>query len=267
MTLRDELVAKGHRMRYDRPLRPQIWKILLGVETVDSAVYNHYIDKGPSSVGEHIKGYVDSFYSDWYDYSEFYSAVPKRTVVQLINALVWWWEETECKNEFGEVFGHALVFLYTMPSEADAFHCLQRFVERCPSYIQWGKTGDDTSGKELLGKCLKHFDSSLHALPTLHLYYANVSIETFSAHIQEPGQVVKLWDLFLSHGLHLNVLSILSEMLLNRDVLMGGTCLDKVLRSHTFTAEPVIHHALELEQQLPQCLLNELKGHLYLVDE
>ena len=45
---------------------------------------------------------------------------------------------------------------------------------------------------------------------------------SFFAWVLWPDQVVKLWDLFLSHGLHLIVLTILSRMLLSRDDIMGG---------------------------------------------
>ena len=30
---------------------------------------------------------------------------------------------------------YALVLLYTMPSEAEAFYCLEKFVEKCPVYV------------------------------------------------------------------------------------------------------------------------------------
>jgi hypothetical protein len=76
---------------------------------------------------------------------------------------------------------------------------------------------------QLLDKCLQHLDSSFYAYLRTVYYDTSVPIASFSAHDWEPGKVVKLWDLFLSHGLHLNVLSVLSQMLLNRGVIMGGT--------------------------------------------
>ena len=45
---------------------------------------------------------------------------------------------------------------------------------------------------------------------------------SFFASTMSPNQVVKLWDLFLSHGLHLNVLAIVSQMLLARDDIMSN---------------------------------------------
>lgn len=37
-----------------------------------------------------------------------------------------------------------------------------------------------------------------------------------------PDNVLKLWDLFLSHGLHLNVLAAVSRILLAGDDIMTG---------------------------------------------
>ena len=33
------------------------------------------------------------------------------------------------------ILSYALVFLYIMPSEAEAFYCLEKFVEKCPAYV------------------------------------------------------------------------------------------------------------------------------------
>ena len=37
-----------------------------------------------------------------------------------------------------------------------------------------------------------------------------------------PINVLKFWDLFLSHGLHLNVLAMVSRILLARGDIMAG---------------------------------------------
>lgn len=46
-----------------------------------------------------------------------------------------------------EVLVYALVLLYTMPSEAEAFYCLEKFVEKCPVYVSQSQSGGFHSSK------------------------------------------------------------------------------------------------------------------------
>ena len=79
---------------------------------------------------------------------------------------------------------------------------------------------------QLLGQCLERLDGDLHKYLQSKGYstgdYAKPSITGLSVFGQPPGQVVKLWDLFLSHGLHLNVLTVVSRIWLGRDIIMSG---------------------------------------------
>jgi len=79
---------------------------------------------------------------------------------------------------------------------------------------------------QLLGQCLERLDGDLHNYLQSKGYstreYAKLSITGLSAFGQPPEQVVKLWDLFLSHGLHLNVLAAVSRIWLGRDIIMSG---------------------------------------------
>ena len=79
---------------------------------------------------------------------------------------------------------------------------------------------------QLLNQCLKYLDDDVHTYLQLNDYspgdYASLCLLSFSAQGQPEGQVIKLWDLFLLYGLHLNVLVTVSRMLLTKDDIMGG---------------------------------------------
>jgi len=78
---------------------------------------------------------------------------------------------------------------------------------------------------QLLGQCLERLDGDLHKYLQSKGYstrdYAKRSTISLSAFGQPPEEVGKLWDLFLSHGLHLNVLVPVSRIRLRRDGIMG----------------------------------------------
>jgi hypothetical protein len=72
-------------------------------------------------------------------------------------------------------------------------------------------------------QCLGYLDKDICIY--LQFDHANVfgvlTLE-FSGGELPPDQVVKLWDLFLSQGLHSSVLSAVSRVLLKRDDIMRG---------------------------------------------
>jgi len=80
---------------------------------------------------------------------------------------------------------------------------------------------------QLLDQCLEYLDKELHNYLQLNGHsvddYAEICTQHFSVFFQPANQVVKLWDLLLSHGLHLNVLAIASRMLLAKEDIMDGT--------------------------------------------
>jgi hypothetical protein len=98
-------------------------------------------------------------------------------------------------------------------------------VGRCDLPIFF-RSSSYSSVLQLLDQCIEYFDEELHNFLQLNGHsahdYAYFCIEGFSAYRQPARQVVKLWDLFLSHGLHLNVLAVVTRMLRKRDDIMGG---------------------------------------------
>jgi len=256
MTLRDDLITKGHSVRADFPLRPQVWKILLGVEQCSAAKYDRYVGKGPSTRSDDIKDEVS-----WYHKGlGFSSVVQEPACARLLNAFVWHHAETRhLELDVLAFLVRAAVFLYTMPSEAEAFYCLEKFVERWPAF----ESPRYFRSLKLLGRCLEYLDVDFYAYLQSHGYFARTykNIASIMSFVATENQLIKLWDLLLSHGFHLNVLVVLSRILPTRDDIMGGKDFKQVLKDldHDSELEAVICCTLELEQQLPCNLLDELK--------
>lgn len=156
----------------------------------------------------------------------------------------------------------AAPFLYTMPSELEAFSCFAKFIEEsCPLYVQPTLEGVHRGLKvcilpkscdpsfesffQLLDRCLKIVDPELYA----HLRSKNLSAEiyafpctsicnlifidftnntslavlTLCACTPPLDQVLQLWDFLLAFGVHLNVLCVIAQLLLMRDRLMASS--------------------------------------------
>ena len=131
----------------DPNLRPRIWKILLGVNQLSADKYLQLVGKGPCEFKEKIRN--DTFRTLATD-QNFKERVREDMLVRLLDAFVWRNHERQERAEqlgvipapltFTYVQGMnvlAAPFLYTMPSELDAFFCFSRFIEYCcPLYVQ-----------------------------------------------------------------------------------------------------------------------------------
>jgi len=162
----------------------------------------------------------------------------------------------------------AAPFLYTMPSELDAFFCFSKFIEEsCPLYVQPTLEGVHR-GLKLLDRCLKIVDADLYAyLRSKNLsaeLYAFPSVLTLCACTPPLDQVLKLWDFLLAFGVHLNVLCVIAQLLLIREEVMSSASPMRLLRTFPpLEALPVIGIAVTLVRDLPADLYDELVRHPY----
>jgi Rab-GTPase-TBC domain len=81
------------------------------------------------------------------------------------------------------------------------------------------------AGWKLPEQCLAHLDKELldhlqsrNLKPWDYAYFSIYSLSAFGKSLDQ----VRLWDLFFSHGVHLNLLAVASQMLFKRDAIMGG---------------------------------------------
>ncbi|KAK7693735.1 hypothetical protein QCA50_003307 [Cerrena zonata] len=256
----------------DPTLRPRIWKILLRVQHVSADMFLEYVARGPCEVREKIRN--DTFRTLATDRG-FKERVREDMLVRLLDAFVWRnHDRHESDLGFTYVQGMnvlAAPFLYTMPSELEAFFCFAKFIEEsCPLYVQPTLEGVHR-GLKLLDRCLKIVDPELFAhLRSKNLsaeIYAFPSVLTLCACTPPLDQVLLLWDFLLAFGVHLNVLCVVAQLLLMRDKLMESPSPYVHLRAFPpLDAQPVIGIAVTLVRDLPADLYEELVRHPYAVD-
>jgi cell cycle arrest protein BUB2 len=155
----------------------------------------------------------------------------------------------------------AAPFLYTMPSEIEAFFCFAKFIEEaCPLYVQPTLEGVHRGLKVSLLNiwkiiCVSQIISSwigvwnlwtlssmatcvqkIFPLRFMLFLVSTISrsekpvesiispaVLTLCACTPPLDQVLKLWDFLLAFGVHLNVLCVIAQLLLMRDDVMASS--------------------------------------------
>jgi cell cycle arrest protein BUB2 len=156
----------------------------------------------------------------------------------------------------------AAPFLYTMPSELEAFFCFSKFIEEsCPLYVQPTLEGVHRGlrvsstltidwlrllkrSEQLLDRCLKIVDPELfnylrsknlsaelyafpceysRPCPAIVFPYQYLAVLTLCACTPPLDQVLQLWDFLLAFGVHLNVLCVIAQLLLIRDDVIASS--------------------------------------------
>ncbi|WWD16396.1 hypothetical protein CI109_100822 [Kwoniella shandongensis] len=253
------------------PLRPRIWKLMLKVDSLNSEDYLRWVGMGPSSDSHKIKN--DTFRTLATD-TQFKGKVKEDMLIRLLEAFVWKITSGETENE-GQPFKYvqgmnvlSAPFLYTMPSQLEAFACFSTFIENgCPQYVQPSLKGVH-EGLKLLDRCLEIVDPELFdKLASKNLkaeIYAFPSVMTLCACTPPLEEVLRLWDFLLAFGLHLNVLCVIAQLLLIRQELMDSPSPMKILRTFPpLDARPVIGVTVALVKDIPEDLYRELVAHPY----
>ncbi|KAG8722065.1 hypothetical protein FRC08_007486 [Ceratobasidium sp. 394] len=272
--LRRLILLDGIPTSEDPTLRPRIWKLLLRVDgPLAGDVYIQYVARGASPDREKIRN--DTFRTLATDL-EFKSRVREDMLVRLLDAFVWRNDDRQSPTQlpFRYVQGMnvlAAPFLYTLPSELEAFHCFSRFIEiECPLYVQPTLEGVHR-GLKLLDRCLQIADPELFQhLRSKNLsaeLYAFPSVLTLCACTPPLAEVLKLWDFLLAFGVHLNILCVIAQLFLMRDSILASTSPMKLLRTFPpLTAQPVIEIAVALVRDLPADVYEELVRHPYEIE-
>ncbi|WAQ92527.1 hypothetical protein PtA15_17A8 [Puccinia triticina] len=252
-------------------LRASTWKILLGSLECPAAYYFDLASRPQSTWYPKIRN--DTFRTLATD-STFKQRVHEDMLVRLLESFVWRSHDlsenpldaTERPYDFTYVQGMnvlAAPFLYTMPSELEAFYAFTRFIEfHCPLYVQPTLEGVHR-GLKLLDECLKIVDRELFDyLRSKNLaaeIYAFPSVLTFCACTEPLDQVLQLWDYLLAFGVGLNVLCVISQLYMMRDRVLAHPSPMALLRKFpTLEAREVIMLTNVFIRDIPKSLYDKI---------
>ncbi|EPQ31849.1 uncharacterized protein PFL1_00048 [Pseudozyma flocculosa PF-1] len=251
--------------------RSLVWKLLLDIRTTPVAPYLELVSKGKSPAHDKIRN--DTFRTLATDQG-FKERVKEEKLIRLLEAFVWKYCDSEDPHlvyDFTYVQGMnvlAAPFLYTLPSELEAFYAFSRFIETCcPLYVQPTLAGVH-KGLQLLDRCLERLDPSLYThLRSKNLsaeIYAFPSVLTLCACTPPLPEVLQLWDFLLAFGVHFNVLCIVAQLHIMRNELLDSSSPMKLLRHFPpLNARQIIQVTVSMARDVPEDLYEELVKHPY----
>ncbi|EGG00927.1 uncharacterized protein MELLADRAFT_39435, partial [Melampsora larici-populina 98AG31] len=240
--------------------RATTWKILLGALDCQA---EHYFDLATRRRTPWYEKITNDTFRTLATDSSFQTRVSNAMLVRLLEAFV------SPQYDFTYVQGMnvlAAPFLYTMPSELEAFMTFSRFIEfHCPLYVQPTLEGVH-SGLRLLDVCLEILDLELYQyLKSKNLraeIYAFPSVLTFCACTEPLDQVLQLWDYLLAFGVGLNILCVISQLYMMRDKLLAHPSPMALLRKLlALDAKKVILLTNVFIRDLPEVLYEKLVRH------
>jgi len=239
-------------------LRGTLWKIFLGVKDINPQQYIALVKNGPAVCRRSIDNDVGrTFRHD----SSFEDVVSRDKLYRCLNAFA------HICPEIGYVQGMNVLcgtFLYVLP-EIEAFYCFYNLMKyRLEQYVIQDLPGAHAA-LELLTQILKATDPELHAYLHAHsfkpqfLLHAILSLGSGTPPLTE---VLKLWDLYLAFGVHMNVVCTVAQLILMRNILLKHPSPCSLLRVlPQLDAAAIISISVRLVQQLPAPLYEMLVQH------
>eukprot|EP01117_Protostelium_nocturnum_P019967 TRINITY_DN8791_c0_g1_i1.p1 TRINITY_DN8791_c0_g1~~TRINITY_DN8791_c0_g1_i1.p1 ORF type:complete len:359 (+),score=111.25 TRINITY_DN8791_c0_g1_i1:84-1160(+) len=243
-------------------LRGRVWKVLLRVKNVSADNYVALVNKGQVETRLYDKIRNDTFRTFKTNVA-YNKKVPENTLIRLLNAFI---HSCDKHSNISYVQGMNVicaVFLYIM-NELDAFYCFSQFVKfHVPLYFHPGIEGA-FEGVKLVDEVMKIVDPELY----LHLIskehkadvYAMGPVLSFGACTPPLEELLKLWDLFIAFGAHLNIVCVVAQIVIGREEILAAE------RPNLRTLPPleanvIISVAIQLLRQLPDDLYKRLMQH------
>ncbi|EJD39810.1 hypothetical protein AURDEDRAFT_139184 [Auricularia subglabra TFB-10046 SS5] len=226
--LRRLILVEGVRSDEDPTLRPRIWKILLGVDDLAADKYLAFVAREPSDFRHKIRN--DTFSAVATD-----RGVKERARVDMLVRLL-------------DAFGLnvlAAPFLYTMPSDVEAFFAFSRFsvlpALRAVDARRYLTAASRSSTRICSRTC------AARSCPPRSIY-AFPSVLALCACTPPLDQVLRFRDFLLAYGMHLKVLCVIAQR-------MSWTTRPSPMRLLStlppLEALPIINIAVTLVRDLP----------------
>jgi len=239
-------------------LRGTLWKIFLGVKDINPHQYMSLVKQGPASCRRKIDNDVDRTFKHDISFEE---VVSRDKLYRCLNAFAHICPEIEYVQGMNVLCGS---FLYVLP-EIEAFYCFYNLMKyRCEQYVIHDLPGAHAA-LDLLTHILKIADPDLHAYLNAHSFQPQFlmhAILSLGAGTPPLTEVLKLWDLYMAFGVHMNVICTVAQLILMRDILLRHPSPCSLLRVlPQLDAAAIISISVRLVQQLPTPLYEVLVQH------
>lgn len=252
---------------YDQcPYRSYVWLILCKVPTFPTAQYAKLIEQTPAHLLQELYQKIknDTFRTLMHD-TQFHDKVSEESLIRVLSALA-----ISTNNKVGYVQGLNVLLapiVYTChKSEPQAYALLHHLVtKQIPLYITPNLDGVHT-GLSLVDIVLKIIDPVLSDyLDSKFLkakIYAFPSVLTMCACTPPLKSVLRLWDLLLAYGTHMNILFVVAQLIMNRSALLLSEQPMSLLRTFPPLEETeIVKLSLSFIPELPKGLYDLLVRH------
>jgi len=271
--LRELVVCHGlpaetaEEARTGKTLRGKVWFLLLRAKGFFAADYLRWVNMGPSSSdGTIILDSNRTFGGD----KAFKLRVTQQKMIRLLNTFYQSLSEKDIELQYIQGLTQwAGVLLYVMP-ELDAYSCMCRLVRHyCQTYCIKDIPGC-FHAIELFGKILKHADPELASYLEEHRStpntYALQALLMLNCNGTSITEVLKLWDMSIALGMHMQVVFAVARVMLMRVELMEddqpSTLLGISWRGE-LDGNATVSLGLNIFRSLPLELHYELMYHLF----
>lgn len=251
---------------YDQcPYRQYVWSILCRVPTFPTSQYLRLLDEVQHSLGSdlYLKIKNDTFRTLMNDQS-FHLKVSEDALVRILSCIA------ITTNKVGYVQGLNVLLApiaYAFhKNEPQAFAILHHIItKQIPLYITPSLDGVHT-GLSLVSMVLKIIDPVLSDyLDSKFLkteIYAFPSVLTLCACTPPLKSLLRLWDILLAYGTHMNILFVVAQLVVNRSVLLDSPQPMKILRNFPNLEEnEIIKLSLSFIPELPRPLYDMISRH------
>jgi len=211
-------------------MRGRVWKVLLGINGIKQSEYLSLVKQRECKCYPKIRGDTGrTFATDVL----FQQRVNEQRLVRVLNSFTHKFNKSYVQGM--DVLAGGMLFV--MP-EIDAFAGISRLINECfPLYWITGETGPLVgayAGAILVKDVLMESDVEVYRkLSGFHPHiYAFAAITSISGIAPPFTELLRLWDFIFCFGVHVNVLCVAAQIILQRDRILttnGNKILSEVL--------------------------------------
>jgi len=246
------------KMEYEVPrirnnemtMRGRVWKVLLGINGIKQSEYLSLVARKECKWYGKIRGDTGrTFATD----NLFQQRVNEQRLVRVLNSFTHKFDKAYVQGM--DVLAGGMLFV--MP-EIDAFAGISRLINECyPLYWIKSENGDLVgayAGAILVKDVLFESDTDVYRqLSGFHPHLYAFSAITSTSGIAPPfTELLRLWDFIFCFGVHVNVLCVAAQIILQRDRILttkGNKIISEVLAQRKWPhldAKKVIHKTMQI---------------------